>query len=52
MCDLYIKYFYYDRIIIGKTIDEARVIIEKLYEYDFLKKDYDPEILEEAIAFL
>ena len=34
----------------GKTIDEARVIIENYMNMIF-EKDYDPEILEEAIAF-
>ena len=37
-------------LLIGKTIDEARVII-KNYMNMIFKKDYDPEILEEAIAF-
>ena len=36
--------------LIGKTIDEARVIIENYMNMIF-EKDYDPEILEEAIAF-
>ena len=37
-------------LLIGKTIDEARVIIENYMNMIF-EKDYDPEILEEAIAF-
>lgn len=37
-------------LLIGKTIDEARVII-KNYMNMIFEKDYDPEILEEAIAF-
>ena len=37
-------------LLIGKTIDEARVIIEHYMNMIF-EKDYDPEILEEAIAF-
>lgn len=38
-------------LLIGKTIDEARVIIENYMNMIF-EKDYDPEILEEAIAFI
>ena len=37
-------------LLIGKTIDEARVII-KNYMNMIFEKDYDPEMLEEAIAF-
>ena len=37
-------------LLIGKTIDDARVIIENYMNMIF-EKDYDPEILEEAIAF-
>ena len=37
-------------LLIGKTIDEARVIIENYMNMIF-EKDYDSEILEEAIAF-
>ena len=36
-------------LLIGKTIDEANVIIEN-YNNMIYEKDYDPEILEEAIA--
>lgn len=38
-------------LLIGKTIDEANVIIEN-YNNMIYEKDYDPEILEEAIAFM
>ena len=38
-------------LLIGKTIDEARVIIENYMNMIF-EKDYDPEILEEAIVFM
>ena len=38
-------------LLIGKTIDEAKVIIENYYNMIY-EKDYDPEILEEAIAFM
>ena len=37
-------------LLIGKTIDEARLIIENYMNMIF-EKDYDSEILEEAIAF-
>ena len=38
-------------LLIGKTIDEAKVIIEN-YNNMIYEKEYDPEILEEAIAFM
>ena len=37
-------------LLIGKTIEEAKVIIENYMNMIF-EKDYDPDILEEAIAF-
>ena len=38
-------------LLIGKTIDEAREII-KNYNNMIYEKDYDPDVLEEAIAFM
>lgn len=37
-------------LVIGKTKDEAKVIIEN-YMNMIYEREYDPEILEEAIAF-
>ncbi len=37
-------------LLIGKTIEEAKIIIENYLNMIF-EKDYDPDILEEAIAF-
>lgn len=38
-------------LLIGKTIDEAKEIINN-YQNMIYEKDYDPEILEEAIVFM
>ena len=38
-------------LLIGKTIDEANKIIEN-YQNMIYEKDYDPEIIEEAIVFM
>ena len=38
-------------LLIGKTVDEAKKIIENYYNMIY-EKDYDPEILEEAIVFM
>ena len=38
-------------LLIGKTIEEARVIIEN-YENMIYERDYDEDLLEEAIAFM
>lgn len=38
-------------LLIGKTIEEARVIIENFNNMIY-ERDYDPEIIEEAIAFV
>ena len=37
-------------LLIGRTIEEAKIIIENYMNMIF-EKDYDPDILEEAIAF-
>ena len=38
-------------LLIGKTIDDANKIIEN-YQNMIYEKDYDPEIIEEAIVFI
>lgn len=38
-------------LLTGKTVEEAKVIIEN-YNNMIFEKDYDPDILEEAIAFM
>lgn len=38
-------------LLIGKTIDDANKIIEN-YQNMIYEKDYDPEIIEEAIVFM